>query len=419
MLTAAVALTLFAGAQPSQREEPLPSTGSIDVRLLPFDELMHDFLGERDDVAGAALAIARDGRLVFARGYGYADRRSREPVQPDARFRIASLSKPITAAAVVLLAQEDELDLDDPALLHLDPGLLDGSLPLDSRWADVTLRRLLQHTAGFDRQLSGTPMFRSRRIARELGIPTPPEAQDVIRFYFGRSLDFDPGERYAYSNFGYSVLGRVIERSTEQDYESAVRELIVEPLGMQSLAVGRSLASQRLPGEVRYHTKIQGRSVFGERGELVPAPYGNWYHESLDAHGGWIASAPDLLRFASLFLTEGGVELLDDESRQSILGRPEHASNGESVWYGLGWQVRHLGSRGFNLWHTGLLPGCESLLVVRADGLAWAVLFNSSAEGGLAREIDPLLHLAEQEVQAWPRFDLFASPEPREGGAGR
>lgn len=416
MLATLSAVCLLAFTPGALQDSRLPITGRADERLAPFDELMTSFI-KRHDVVGATLSISRFGRLVYSRGFGYAELEDKEVMQPDASFRIASLSKPITSAVIVLLAQQEELDLDDPVLEHLDPELLNGELPDDERWADITIRMLLQHTAGFDRLRSPDPMFHSRRISRILDVPSPPSAEQVISYMFGRPLDFEPGERHAYSNFGYTLLGRVIEHVTEEDYEEAVRVRLLEPLGITSLRIGKSLEAERFEGEVHYHDDSENFSVFApDRRLFVPVPYGSWYHESLDSHAGWIGSAPDLLRFARLFDVQAGYPILSKSSIAETFAPPRiegHDLAKRKAWYGLGWQVRPIGSTRLNTWHLGYLPGSEAILVRRQDGLSWAILFNSrSGEKRLAQAIDPLMHEVADQVRFWPEDDLFeAEPE--------
>jgi CubicO group peptidase (beta-lactamase class C family) len=397
--------------------DPIPASGRADPRLTIFDEMMRGFLRE-NSVAGGVLALSLDGRLIYARGFGYADLETEELMQPGSLFRIASLSKPITAATIMLLVERDQISLDDCVLQYLDPTLYRGRIPGDARWADVTIRHLLQHTGGFDRELSGDPMFRPMRIAKALNSRTPVGVNEVIVYMLGQELDFDPGKRFAYSNFGYSLLGRVIERVTNEPYETAVRRSLLDPLGISSLRLGRSLESDRFEGEVRYHVDTERRSIFGgEKRLLVSLPYGTWNHEALDSHGGWVGSAPDLLRFARVYSLDGDQNLLSVESILESFSYPtfnEVESKRRAYWYGLGWFVRPLGGGRQNTWHRGFLPGAESLLVRRHDGLSWALFFNSRKDAmSLAEEIDPLVHEAAKLVMSWPDIDLFLAPAER------
>lgn len=390
--------------------------------LAPFDSLLESFIAERQ-VPGASLAVLRDGRVVLARGYGWADREQQIAVEPTSLFRIASISKPITAVAIFQLIDEGKLHLDDLVLDRLGH---DAPLclpePADPRWRRITLRQLLQHTAGFDRDLSFDPMFQSVEIAKALSVPPPAEPKQIMQHMLGLPLDFDPGQRYAYSNFGYCLLGRIIEQVSGDSYEHFVRSQVLEPAGIAHMRIGKSLRRDRAEGEVTYYVANdeQGPSLFGDVGQPVSVPYGTWYHEALDAHGGWIGSALDLARFARAMDPNNVAAQVTNEALLAMRERPTGLAGAEAdgapkdAYYGCGWFARPVGSNGAcNLWHTGSLPGTATLLVLRHDGLAWAVLFNTrSGPSGehLGVAIDPLLHVAADAVESWPEHDLDPVP---------
>jgi N-acyl-D-amino-acid deacylase len=416
LCTAACAV-LSAGEREATAADPLPVTGVADPRLASFDRLMVAFL-EKHQVPGGALAVAQDGRLVYARGFGYADLERESSMQANSLLRIASVSKPITAAAILLLVQQGKLRLTDRVfdLLTLRPP--PGAEP-DPRLQKITVLHLLQHTAGWDRGKSFDPMFRPIRIARALGVPPPAEPEHIIRYMLGQPLDFDPGARYAYSNFGYCVLGRVIEKVSGQPYEQYVRQHVLGPLGIRQARVGKTLLTERAPREVKYYDyrKRTDRAVVGpDLGKQVPLPYGTWYLEAMDAHGGWIASAVDLVRFGSAFDAATPRGLLGPQRLETLFARPA-GTVGETAdgkprrsYYGCGWSVRLLQDGQMDTFHNGLLDGTASLLVRRHDGLCWAVIFNAGHDRQgryLSGLIDPLLHEAANQVKEWPRYDLF------------
>jgi len=292
----ALAATSARAAVPT---DGLPMTGVVQPELAPLDELMTSFVTGHA-VPGAAMAIAKDGRLLYARGFGYADVAEKTPVQPRSLFRIASLSKPITAAAVLQLVDAKKLRLADPVLALLTsekPGspaiiALPAGAKIDPLPEKVTVRNLLQHTGGWDSARSGDPMFQSVRIAESVGVRPPAMPIDIMRTVFGRPLDFEPGTSYVYSNFGYSVLGRVIEKASGQSYEDYVREHVLAPVGIRDMRLGKTLLKDRAPGEVRYYDERErtGPCVFADRlREQVPLPYGTWCLEAMDSHGGWLA----------------------------------------------------------------------------------------------------------------------------------
>jgi N-acyl-D-amino-acid deacylase len=200
--TLAASVPVF--AEQSASHDPA-ITGDHQAELRPFDELMTSFVKEQH-VPGAALAVTKEGRLVYARGFGWADRERQQAVAPNALFRIASISKPITAVAVLHLIENKRIALDDTVwhLLKLPD-------PDDARWKNVTLLHLLQHTGGWDRDVSFDPMFRYRRITEALKVSLPIGPKHIIQYMLTQPLDFDPGSKYAYSNFGYCLVGRVFE----------------------------------------------------------------------------------------------------------------------------------------------------------------------------------------------------------------
>lgn len=410
---ACLSLAVFA----QSATEKVPTTGRANPNLASFDHLLVEFLREHQLPGGASLAVARNGRLVYARGYGYADQETREPVQPNSLFRIASVSKPFTSAAILQLVERGRLRLEDSVLdvLHLEVPTGSG-VHFDSRWRRVTILHLLQHRGGWDRDKSFDPMFHSRAIVKELKIKPPAKPHDIIRYMLRHPLDFEPGAKDVYSNFGYCLLGRVIEKVSGQSYEQYVRKEVLTPLGIHDMRIGATLLEKRAPHEVRYYVgkNALAQAVMGPNlGEKVPWPYGGWCLESMDSHGGWLASASDLVRFAGAFQDPHRCKILSAKSIAIMLARPPgeagFTAKGKprDAYYACGWEVRPVGDTGrCNFWHGGLLDGTSTLLVNRYDGLTWAVLFNSSKKTKKeepAGAIDPLMHEAADAVTHWPR----------------
>ncbi len=275
--------------QASAQDKKIPITGAADPDLAPFDDLMLKFMAD-NQVPGAALAVAKDGKLVYARGFGHADQQLGLPVQPGLRFRVASISKPITAAMVLRLIELGLLKMDDPVFEFLKI-----TLPADAdpRLKKITIKHLLQHTGGFDRDKLFDPMFRPILIAKVQGVKPPAGPTDIIHYMTKQKLDFDPGERYAYSNFGYCILGRVIERATGQSYEAAVQKHVFDPIGVKNTQLGHTLTAAKNESHYFDAKNRTAKAIMGpDFGKPVPLPYGTWHLETMDAHGGWISSAP-------------------------------------------------------------------------------------------------------------------------------
>jgi CubicO group peptidase (beta-lactamase class C family) len=398
-------------------------TGVANPKLTAYDDLMTSFLREHKP-PGAALAVAHRGRLVYARGFGHADVEKKETVQPTSLFRIASVSKPITAAAVMHLVDKQKLKLDDPVfpLLKLEPHLEPGGR-VDPRLHTIRVHHCLQHTAGWDRDKSFDPMSAgtAERVARALNVRLPVNPKQIICYTMGKPLDFAPGTAYAYSNFGYCVLGRVIEAVSGRPYHEFVAREILAPLGIRRMRLGKNLLQDRAAEEVRYYDSKQrtGRAISGPQiGKPAPLPYGVECLETMDANGGWIASAVDLVRFAVALDDLKKCPILGEASLRAMLAPPAgevgHEANGrpKGHYYACGWDVRPADAKAarFTKWHLGMLAGTSTLLVCRQDGIDWACLFNSDATKDgkfFADLIDPLLHKPADEIKNWPQDDLF------------
>ena len=404
-------------APPAQLEIPIsgaavPGMGSYDANI---SVLMRKYA-----IPGGAVAVLRDGKLIYARGFGYADVENRTPVQPDALFRIASVSKSITAVAIMKMVEDGKLTLDDrvaPYVAHLTPA---PGATVDPRWEQITIRQLLNHTGGWDRDRPNggfDPMFRPAIAAAAVGAPAPASAETIIRYMKGMPLDFDPGERHVYSNFGYAILGRVIERVSGMRYEEYVRARVLQPVGADRTRQGKTRMSDALTDEVKYYlpgepglgmTAPRVASVYPGEG-TAPVNYGGYYLEAADASGAWVSSTVDLLRFMA------GVDGRAD--RPDILGAAlvaEMTSDGPVVCasgachYAFGWLVRPTQGDA-TWWHTGSLPGTTSILVRSYHDFSWVALFNARVEPGFTSELDAALWDALASVTSFPTHDLFST----------
>jgi N-acyl-D-amino-acid deacylase len=349
---------------------PLPA--APDYRQL--DEAMQEALLHWH-VPGGSLAVGRAGHMLYQRGYGWADVTARETVTPNSRFRIASLSKLFTATAVMRLEEQHKIDLDAPFLQVLPEYR---AAAMDPRLGRVTVRQLLQHTGGWDRKHSFDPIRRNGVAARALGVTPPAAPTDMIRYMLAFPLDFEPGTRYAYSNFGYLLLGRIIEKVSGQHYEDYVRSELLEPMGVRDMTMGGTLLSERQEDEVRYYDypgAPEVRSVFTD--ELVPGPYGEVYVQGWDAAAGWIASPSDVVRFGmDVYLRNEPV--LQPVTLETMLARPAPPPwQMTPFYYACGIRVEPRRDGGIELTHTGGLRGCSSMFDALPDGTVWVAEFNS------------------------------------------
>jgi CubicO group peptidase (beta-lactamase class C family) len=402
----------------------LPVTGETNPKLALYDTLMADFMA-RYNPPGASLAISKDGRLIYARAFGFADRERREPVQPKSLFRIASLTKAFTSTAVFQLVEQKKLRLDDKVfeIIKLQPFLERGA-DLDPRIHTITVLNCLQHTGGWDRGKGFDPMGwdGAEQIARAMSVRLPVTPEQIIRYTLGRRLDFNPGAAYVYSNFGYCVVGRVIEAVSGEPYAGYVERHVLSPLGIARMRLGRNLLRDRAPDEVKYYDAKHetARAISGpDIGRQAPMPYGVECIESMDANGGWIASAATLVRFLDAFNDIRHSKLLDETNIRAMLSRPPGPlglNNGKpaSSYYACGWEVRVFSEQQghFNKWHSGGLRGSDTFMFARQDRINWAILFNSdSGRDGknFTGIIVPLLNnIATAQIKDWPEDDLYS-----------
>lgn len=324
--------------------DELPTTGSAVPAFEPLDEALLEF-GKIIASQAFTVAVSKDGQLLYSRGYGWRDADKTQPTEPDTLLRIASVTKPITAAAVRQLIRQQKLSLDTQPfeLLKLAPP--PGAEP-DPRLKAITVAHLLDHKGGWDRDAAFDPMFRIHRVERTLRLRRPAKPIDVIRYMLGQPLQFDPGERYAYSNFGYCVLGRVIEKVTGKSYFDYVGNEVCRPLGITDIKLARNLARARDPREVGY-----------------PAP--NVNVEVMDAHGGLIASAPALCVFLDHYWLNG--EPRRSRQRQS--------------WV-----------------FFGSLPGTTAMVCQRPDGYNIAALYNNRRDDSYEKDDAQLQALVNTAV---------------------
>jgi len=371
-------------------------------------------------IAGAAMAVARDGKLVIARAYGLADRERQEPVRPDSLFRIGSISKTFTAAGVLKLVEEGRLDLDAKAFSILDRMQPPSGKTADSRLRDITIRQLLQHTGGWDRDISGDPIGMGPEAARALHIPAPVGVSDLIRFSMGLRLDFDPGARWAYSNLGYLILGRVIETVTHMPYEDYVKLAVLAPAGIRRMQIAHGSLAGRAEGEVKYYDLPGAPLVWTYvRGgdPIVPLPYAMPL-ETWDASSAWIASAVDLVRFnLALDPRSGRALLLQPDTLQKMLGdRAALPASANRFFYGLGWFMDVPKDGSDIAWfHGGNLSGTAAIVMHRPDGIVYAVLFNwgptpwipSFGDSAASGDAHQAFTAAIDSMKEWPTVDLF------------
>ena len=324
---------------------------------------------EKHRVPGLSVAIARHGQFVYEDGFGYADETAGQRVTPAHLFRIASVTKPITSVALFTLIEQGRLSLEDRVfgaggVLGFDYGR---SYP--ERVGKITIHQLLTHTGGGWANDGNDPMFRNAKM----------DHKELISWTVqNQPLKNEPGEHYAYSNFGYCVLGRVIEKVSGRPYDLFVQQVVLKPCGVSDMQVAGNTLAQRAAKEVVYY----GRNE---------SPYGMNVRR-MDSHGGWIGTARDLVQFA---MQAGGCRTVPNLLRAETIKTMRTASAANRN-YACGWCVNRVP----NYWHDGSLPGTTSIMVQTASGLCWAALANARGQGtGLA--LDQMMWGIAKAVPEW------------------
>lgn len=291
-------------------DSTLPVSGELSSDgVAPAVQMLADFMSDHGVTAGV-LAVSRDGVLLASVGIGWLDADESEPVLADTPMRIASISKPITLATFRIAAEEFGIAWDDFAWcvpggpdncwLDIEPALGDFAEGI----GDVTIRDLAYHKGGWDRYATPDPMFESIMISDALGLDRPPEAVEVAAYMASQPLDFLPGSRSEYSNFGYLLLGLVIEEAAQMDLVEYMSQTVFAVAGNQDVYLGATLPEERNPREPAYHCSGNGRNVF-DPDSWVCWPDGGWYLEAMEAHGGLVMTAPALIGFLDNYCIDG------------------------------------------------------------------------------------------------------------------
>lgn len=364
-----------------------------------IDNQMNHFI-KTNGLHGISIAIVKDEQLVFAKAYGYSDVENQVNASPENLFRIASVSKLITATAIMQLAEEHRLSIDDQ--VFGEKGLLNDTAYLhfkDPRIEQITIRHLLAHTSGFSNRY-GDPMFLPHLVAEKTGKSLPLDMDAYIRFAIDRRLHFQPGLGYGYSNMGYAFLGEIIERVTHMPYEDYVRFNLLNKMGIYDIHIGKNTLEERLANETKYY-EPDGCSMipsYDGTDSLTAKPYGGNDIELLGAAGGWIASAAELARLLVYIDGFQGVkDILSPISIQTMTNPDERP---------LGWMDTDKNGLWFR---TGNFAGSSAMLCRRPDGLLWVFLSNTSSWKGhyLSLNIKRAMNKMIDQVHDWPDRDLF------------
>jgi CubicO group peptidase (beta-lactamase class C family) len=339
-----------------------------------LDNQVEKFL-KRWEIKGGSLAIMKEGKLIYAKGYGWADEEQGIRTEPGNIFRVASLSKLITATAIMKMAEDSLLNLDDKVFGK--DGILNEeqfSHYRDKRVPRITVEHLLRHKGGFS-TYRGDPLFCTRDIMIWEKLDTVPDMDRVIEFALSQRLGFTPGGSTKYSNVGYLILTRIIEKLSGMSYEEYCQKNILYPSGCYDMHLAKNLYQDKYPNEVRYYEPHDATPIpaYNNSGDTLYRRYGGNNIEGLYGAGGWVSSASEFVMFVSHI---DGNSITPDILSEKSIEKMVKCSGGELP---IGWSRAGVSSE----WRrTGTLAGSSALVKKQKDGTIWMFVTNTSSWKG-------------------------------------
>ena len=299
---------------------------------------------------GMTIAVAVDGRVVWAEGFGFADLEQCVPASPSTKFRIGSVSKPLTAAAAALLSQEKRLDLDAPIQRYVP------SFP--DKGFRISTRQLLGHLGGIPRDVPAENDKANDHPYHSVA--------ESLKWFKDEPLVAPPGTKFFYSTYGYVLASAVIEGASGQDFLPFMHDRVFQPLGMTNTVADEN--EKIIPNRARWY--IQASDGSYRNGPYLDLSY-KW------AGGGFLSTVEDLTRFGSALMQPG---FLNKQTLEMIF-TSQQTKSGTKTNYGLGWEIHEPGDHGTErrYEHTGGVSGSSGVLVIYGDQkvvLAW--LMNSN-----------------------------------------
>ena len=353
-------------------------------------------------IRGGSFALMRNDSLIYAKGYGYANTQDSIPCEVKNIFRVASVSKLLTAVAIMHLEETGQLSTQDFAFG--EEGILNDPIFLDYRdkkIKKITVEHLLRHTSGFSNP-HGDAAFNMELVAQFLGKPLPLSMDDMVLYATKNRLRAVPGGRFNYSNLGYIVLSKIIEKVSGLPYETYIKDSILAPIGCYDIHLANNYSEGFRDNEVTYYEVKEAELVPAYDGTdtLVMKSLGGNDVHGLYGAGGWVASPVELLKLVSAinkcpiredFLTPESIDFMTPYGKDA---KPA------------GWA-----SSSSNFWlRTGSMSGTSALIKAQKDGYSWVFISNSSSWNGpgLARQMNREITQALRKVKKWPEADYFA-----------
>lgn len=356
--------------------DTLTNAMSSQPELHAMDSIMQCYL-KRWEIHGAQLAISRHDSLLYARGFGYADKDRQIPMEPSYIMRMASVSKLVTATGIMKLRDMGKIRLSDK--VFGPKGILNDTFYVnsirDKRYFDITVEQLLRHKAGFT-NYAGDAIFSTRYIMQQNHLTTPPDHRTLLRIVLRRHLGYTPGTAQRYCNIGYTLLSLIIEKRTGMSYENFMQRYVLNPAGCYDFHIAGNYLKDRRKNETVYYMHSSSVPVpeFNNSGRMVVRCYGENDITTALGAGAWVASAAELCRLVASI--DGDRTVPDVISPQAVKLMTQEMPDHQ---FSLGWNFT---PRNRPWIRTGSLVGTSALVLRYPDGECWVFITNTSTWKG-------------------------------------
>ena len=368
--------SIYEASNRKHLNDTLTNALSAQPELHAMDSIMQRYL-KRWEIHGAQLAISRHDSLLYARGFGYADKDRKIPMEPSYIMRMASVSKLVTATGIMKLRDMGKIRLSDK--VFGPKGILNDTFYVnsirDKRYFDITVEQLLRHKAGFT-NYAGDAIFSTRYIMQQNHLTTPPDHRTLLRIVLRRHLGYTPGTAQRYCNIGYTLLSLIIEKRTGMSYNDFLQRYVLNPAGCYDFHIAGNYLKDRRPNETVYYMHSSSVPVpeFNNSGRMVVRCYGENDITTALGAGAWVASAAELCRLVASI--DGDRTVPDVISPQAVKLMTQEMPDHQ---FSLGWNFT---PRNRPWIRTGSLVGTSALVLRYPDGECWVFITNTSTWKG-------------------------------------
>ena len=368
--------SIYEASNRKHLNDTLTNALSAQPELHAMDSIMQRYL-KRWEIHGAQLAISRHDSLLYARGFGYADKDRQIPMEPSYIMRMASVSKLVTATGIMKLRDMGKIRLSDK--VFGPKGILNDTFYVnsirDKRYFDITVEQLLRHKAGFT-NYAGDAIFSTRYIMQQNHLTTPPDHRTLLRIVLRRHLGYTPGTAQRYCNIGYTLLSLIIEKRTGMSYNDFMQRYVLNPAGCYDFHIAGNYLKDRRKNETVYYMHSSSVPVpeFNNSGRMVVRCYGENDITTALGAGAWVASAAELCRLVASI--DGDRTVPDVISPQAVKLMTQEMPDHQ---FSLGWNFT---PRNRPWIRTGSLVGTSALVLRYPDGECWVFITNTSTWKG-------------------------------------